>query len=107
MKSNFFSISGCFSVGLLLSNLTYLLPQYFWLCTIAAIAVAVSLCFPGETEILRRWSSLAILGGMLANNWETLGQISPVQLGLGAIAIVLLVGIAVAIVGSIGGQRNG
>jgi hypothetical protein len=109
VKSDFFSIAGCFSVGLFLSNLTYLIPSHFWLFTIAGIVIAIGLCFPGKTEVLRRWSAVAILGGMLANNWELLGKMSAVQFGIGAVTIVLVAGIAVVIIGAIGaiGGQNG
>lgn len=109
MRSDFFFLSGWFCVGLFLSNFTYLLPQYFWLCMIAGVLISIGLCFPGKTEVLRRWAVVAIISGMLANNWELLGKISAVQLGVGAIVIVLMVGVSIAVIGAIGsaGGENG
>ena len=107
MRSDFFFLTGWFCAGLFLSNLTYLIPQYFWLCTITGVAIAIGLCFPGgKAEILRRWSAVAIVGGMLANNWELLGKVSAVQLGIGAITIVLIVGFSIGIIGAIGGKNG-
>ncbi|MCC3405199.1 MAG: hypothetical protein JGK17_06305 [Microcoleus sp. PH2017_10_PVI_O_A] len=89
-----------------MSNLTYLVPSHFWFFTVAGFLIAIGLCFPGSAEILRRWSAVAILVGMLANNWELLGKLSVVQWGVG---ITLVVGVAVAIIGAIGaiGGQNG
>lgn len=107
MKSDFFVLAGWFCVGLFLSNSTYLFPQYFWLCMIAGFLMAIGSCFPGgESEILRRWSAVAIIGGMLVNNWESLGRISAVQLGIAAIAIVSIVGVSIAVIGAIGGKNG-
>jgi ABC-type glycerol-3-phosphate transport system permease component len=106
MKSNFFSIAGCFSLGLLLSNLAYLIPTHFWLFAIAGILLVIAMCFPGEAEILRRWSAVAILSGMLANNWELLGKMSGTQWGICVAVSVLVVGIAVAVIGGAGGQNE-
>ncbi|MEG4419400.1 hypothetical protein QUA70_12425 [Microcoleus sp. LAD1_D5] len=107
MSSDFFFLAGWFCAGLFLSNFTYLISQYFWLCTITGVAIAIGLCFPsGKAEILRRWSALAIIGGMLVNNWELLGRISVVQFVIGAIAILLIVGILIAVIGAIGGKNG-
>jgi hypothetical protein len=106
MKSDFFSISTCFATGLLLSNLTYLVPTHFWFFTIAGLLIAIGLCFPGKTEILRRWSAVAVLVAMLVNNWELLGKISAVQFGVSAVVIVLLSGVAVVVIGTLG-EKNG
>jgi len=106
MKSDFFFLASWFCVGLFLSNLTYLIPQYFWLCTIAGVVISIGLCFPGKTEILRRWSAVTIVGGMLTNNWELLGKISTVQFAIGAIAIVLIAGVLIAVIGAIGGKNG-
>ncbi|MEG4915759.1 hypothetical protein [Microcoleus sp. B7-D4] len=107
MITDFFFLATWFCLGLFLSNFTYLLPQYFWLCTIAGVASSIGLCFPaGRFEILRRWSALAIIGGMLANNWELLGKISAVQFGFAVIVIVLIVGVLIAAIGAIGGKNG-
>lgn len=106
MKSDLFFLTGWFCLGSFLSNFTYLIPPYFWLCTITGVAIAIGLCFPGKTEILRRWAAVAIVGGMLANNWELLGKISAVQFGIAAIALVLIVGVSIAVIGAIGGKNG-
>ncbi|MEG4251092.1 hypothetical protein [Microcoleus sp. Pol10D4] len=106
MKSDFCFLTGWFCAGLFLSNFTYLIPQYFWLCTISGVVIAIGLCFPGKTEILRRWSAVGVLGGMLTNNWELLGKLSAVQFGIGAIAIVAIVGVSIAVIGAIGGENG-
>lgn len=106
MKSDFFFLTSWFCAGLLLSNFTYLIPQYFWLCTIAGVVISIGLCFPGKNEILRRWSAVAIIGGMLTNNWELLGKISAVEFGIGVLATILMVGISIAIIGAVGGKNG-
>lgn len=107
MITDFFFLATWFCLGLFLSNFTYLLPQYFWLCTLAGVASSIGLCFPsGKAEILRRWSAVAIIGGMLVNNWELLRRISAVQFGIGVIAIVSIVGVSIAVIGAIGGKNG-
>lgn len=106
MKSELFSTAGCFCFGILLSNLTYLIPQYFWLCTIAGVVLAIGLCFPGTDEILRRWSALAVLVGIVLNNWELLSKLTALQFGIGAVAIFVTAIIAVATIGAIGGRHG-
>lgn len=106
MKSDFFLIAGCFLLGIFLSNFTYLIPRYFWLCVITGLILAIGLCFPGTGEITRRWSALAVLGGMLVNNWELLTKVTALQFGIGAVAIVITASATVVTIGAIGG-RNG
>lgn len=104
MKSDIFLIAGCFSLGIFLSNFSYLMPRYFWLCTIAGIVISIALCFPGKNDISRRWSALAVLGGILANNWEMLGKLTVMQAGIGAVVITITSAIGITILGS--GGKN-
>lgn len=103
--SKFFAIASCFCLGLFLSNLTYLVPSHFWLFVIAAIPIAIGLCFPGEAEVMRRWSALMMLVGMLANNWHFLAKMSLFQWSVTGVMTILMLGIIIVAVGAIGGQN--
>ena len=107
MKSSFFSIASCFSLGLLLSNLTYLVPTHFWLFAVAGFVIVIAMCFPGTAELLRRWSAVAIVCGAFANNWEILGKMSAIQWVAAVVAIVLVIVMVVAIIGVIPGGQDG
>ncbi|PSB49766.1 hypothetical protein C7B67_16450 [filamentous cyanobacterium Phorm 6] len=103
---NFLGI--CFSGGLLASNLAWANPDYFWLCVVFLICVALWLFFyPSEPKFQRLWrfGGLILIVGAIANNWEMLAKFSQLQI-FGGIAGIILIGFAgIFAVGAVGGGK--